>query len=374
MPGHLIYHDATLSQSLHDFAGLYLAIMAPANTLATIIAVTGGCGFVGSAIVRSLQEYLPECKIVIFDKEPMPGRALTEECLKVDVTSLSQVEAALSLVRPDIIIHTAGYVPPLNQRYSRAQDKAVKHINVGGTRNVLKAAVDCRCKGLIYTSSCCAVTDDLDGHFANIDEDYPVSRKSLPYGESKVEAEELVIAANSSNFVTCVLRPAVIFGEGDYQLVPSIHACIAKGEALFRLGDGNNLWDTVYVSNVADAHALAVKNLLSSKTAAGETFFIQNNEPISFREFSLAIWKEFGYYPPFEVQIPVSLGWIVGLIAECWAWLSGLPTTISRGSTMDACAMRYATGDKAARLLEYKPRIGLGEGLKRSCRVSVNAL
>lgn len=52
--------------------------------------------------------------------------------------------------------------------------------------------------------------------------------------------------------------------------VPSIHACIPKGETPFRLGAGNNLWDVVYVGNVAFAHALAVKNLLTSKSAHGE--------------------------------------------------------------------------------------------------------
>ena len=130
------------------------------------------------------------------------------------------------------------------------------------------------------------------------------------------------------------------------------------------------MWDTVYVGNVAHAHALAAKNLLSTKTAAGEVFFIQNNEPITFREFTLAVWKEFGHYPPFEVQIPKSLGYLVGLLAEWWTQISGTPTTISRGSVLDACAMRYASGEKAKRILGYEAVVSLEEGLRRSCRVS----
>jgi sterol-4alpha-carboxylate 3-dehydrogenase (decarboxylating) len=152
--------------------------------------------------------------------------------------------------------------------------------------------------------------------------------------------------------------------------VPSIHACIAKWETPFRLGDGENLWDTAYVGNVGHAHALAARNLLSSRAAAGEVFFIQNNEPISFREFTLAVWKEFGHYPPFEVEIPKGLGYLVGLISECWTRITGTPTTISRGSVLDACAMRYASGEKARRLLGYEPIVGFEEGLRRSCKVS----
>jgi sterol-4alpha-carboxylate 3-dehydrogenase (decarboxylating) len=130
------------------------------------------------------------------------------------------------------------------------------------------------------------------------------------------------------------------------------------------------LWDTVYVGNVADAHAMAARNLLSTKTAGGEVFFIQNNEPITFREFSLAIWKEFDHYPPFEFGISRNLGYLVGILAECWTMLSGTPTTISRGSVSDACATRFASGAKAKRILGYEPVVGLEEALKRSCKVS----
>lgn len=309
----------------------------------------------------------------------------------------------------------------LFDRYARRLAGVVKTVNVGGTRHVVEAARKTGCKALVFTSSCCAVTDDMHKSYANIDERWPVAEKSSIYGESKVEAERIVIAANESSntsrtgnsvaendvekppehslqhpMSTCVLRPSVIFGEGDNQLIPPIHACIAKRETRWIIGDGRNLWDTVYVGNVADAHVLAVENLLYSQSrrkigagvdhgvgssvrcgstgsecAAGETFFIQNNEPISFREFSLAVWKEFGHFPPpFEVPIPEGLGWVLGLIAEVFTRISGAPATLSRGSVMDACAMRYASGDKARRILGYRPRVGLEPGIKKSCQVS----
>jgi sterol-4alpha-carboxylate 3-dehydrogenase (decarboxylating) len=253
-----------------------------------------------------------------------------------------------------------------------------------------------------------------------------VAERSSIYGESKVAAERIVIAAHNTSsstdgrdqmnvvakqrtsddldeevrndrpqitMSTCVLRPSVVFGPGDNQLIPSIHACIAKGETRWRLGDGTNLWDTVYVDNLADAHLLAVENLLyfqsqsvrvghseastvaqatgGQRSAAGEIFFIQNNEPISFRDFCVAIWKEFGHFPPaWEIRIPEGLGWMLGLCAEALSRIARQPTTLSRGSVMDACAMRYASGEKARSILGYFPRIGLEEGLGRSCRVS----
>lgn len=185
-----------------------------------------------------------------------------------------------------------------------------------------------------------------------------------------------MLEASCEELATCALRPSVLCGPGDYQLIPSIHACIAKGETPFVLGDGYNLWDVTYVTNVADAHVLAAENLVASSTqpknvghasAAGEAFFIQNNEPIFFRDFCLAIWAHFGHTPPFALHIPQPLAHIAGLASECLTWLSGAETTLSRGSVRDACAVRYARGEKAKRILGYEPRVGIEEGIRLSC-------
>ena len=180
----------------------------------------------------------------------------------------------------------------------------------------------------------------------------------------------MVLGASSSAIGTCALRPSVVCGPGDYQLLPAIHACIKKGETPYVIGDNLNLWDVTYVTNVADAHVLAAENLVSSKSAAGEAFFIQNNEPITFRNFCLAIWAHFGHTPPFQVHVPIALAWLAGLISECLTWVTRSTTTFSRGSVKDACSVRYASGEKAKRILGYEARVGIEEGIRLSCEVS----
>lgn len=186
----------------------------------------------------------------------------------------------------------------------------------------------------------------------------------------KTAAEALVLSSNAPDFRTCALRPAPVFGPNDPSCIPTIYACISKFETPFIVGSGLNLSDFVYVSNVADAHVLAVKNLVSAHpTAAGQTFFISNGEPVPFRDFCLAVWKGFGHIPPFQIQIPKGLAWTLGCLAECMTWVMGTQATLSRGSVKDACAIRYANLNKARRLLGYVPRIGLEEGIKEACQV-----
>ena len=200
---------------------------------------------------------------------------------------------------------------------------------------------------------------------------------------SQAVAERLVLAANSETLRTCALRSSMVFGPGDLQVIPPIHNCIGAYQTPFVIGSGTNLYDFTYVTNVADAHVLAIENLLGSKlartrnsaqpsgSAAGEAFFITNGEPVPFRAFCLAVWKEFGHIPKFEVRIPQSLAWYAGIAAEVVSWTTGKELGISRGAVKDACLTRYANLEKARTVLGYRPRVSLEDGIRQACEVRV---
>lgn len=199
----------------------------------------------------------------------------------------------------------------------------------------------------------------------------------------------------------------MILGREDYQLVPSIHACIAKYETYFMIGSGDNLYDFTFVDNVAYSALLAVENLLElpltppspwppnqlplekeqiqtetqrghesikRPSAAGQAILISNDEPITFRDFMLAIWAQFDHVPNpgWCVTIPENVAWFAGMLAEAWSWLRGGKerTTLCRGSVKDAIGTRYASLDRAKRILGYQPRVNLDEGIRISCAVS----
>lgn len=158
------------------------------------VLISGGTGFVGSAIVRALAQKHPGCAITIIDRSPpRPQHSLPEKitCMQVDVASADEVSKAFQAVKPDVVIHTAGIVPTLADRFSRKLEREAWEVNVGGTQNMLDAAATHNVEAFIYTSSCCVTTDDMRTPYPNINEQWPTSRTSLIYGESKVRTSLL---------------------------------------------------------------------------------------------------------------------------------------------------------------------------------------
>lgn len=151
--------------------------------------VTGGSGFVGTAIVQALRGKHPCCEITVVDLQDNIDRSTTEAkvtFVHADVTSPQSILQAVINSRPQVVIHTAGIVPPLDERYARRMEEEVFRVNLEGTRNALSAAETAGCVAFVYTSSCTAVTDDTSMEYPNIDERWPVASRSSIYGESKV--------------------------------------------------------------------------------------------------------------------------------------------------------------------------------------------
>lgn len=338
--------------------------------MATSVLITGGTGFLGSAIIDAARQSHPEWILTVMDINPPKERRAGVRYRTASILSEAEIHDVMKESKPVAVIHSAGIVPDLESRYGRQKQKQVFDVNVNGTRNILQAAKKHEVQAFVWTGSSTCVMDNLQNSYPNIAENWPTSTQSLIYGKSKAAAEALVIAASDQTLATCALRPSVIFGPGDYQLIPSIHACISKGETPFILGDGENMWDITYVTNVADAHILAIENLLSSRTAAGQAIFISNEQPIPFRDFCLETWKQFGHYPPFQIHIPKRLAVFIGYISELITWLTGSTMTLSRGSVLDACSIRYCNGVKARKILGYSPRVGIEEGIRITCEVS----
>ena len=182
----LCHHEPDLNPSfrLHGLAIPFnRSIMAVSSAL-----VTGGVGMLGRAIVQKLRESHPTCRVSVLDLVA-PTKANLQPDVKyfqVDITSAEETSSIVAQLGPDLIIHTAGVVPPLHARYGRDPGPHTFKVNVDGTKNILAAAQAKGVKALVYTSSVTVVFDDLAHNFRNVDESVPRNTKTLIYGESKV--------------------------------------------------------------------------------------------------------------------------------------------------------------------------------------------
>jgi nucleoside-diphosphate-sugar epimerase len=178
-----------------------------------------------------------------------------------------------------------------------------------------------------------------------------------------VQAEKLVLAANSPALATCALRPSGIFGPGnDRILMPSIAERGHSGKMKYIVGSGKNLFDWTYVGNVADAHLLAAASLADPGSgAAGQAFFITNDEPSGFWDMLGDLAEGLGYVRP-HVQLPVWIMLIFAYLAVFFGSMLGLKTDLNPVRVRLASAQRTVKCDKAKCILGYTPAIRLARG------------
>ena len=169
------------------------------------ILITGGAGFVGSAIIDAVQEKHPQWKVSVLDLQMLSHPRSSVHYERGDITLPADVERIVHLVRPTAIIHSAGFIPELASRYNRKARNRAFSVNVEGTRNVLTIAKSAGVEVLVWTGSCTAVTDDVRFEYPNIDESWPTSSRSLVYGESK--ASSRWIAHTRQSLTLFRLRP-----------------------------------------------------------------------------------------------------------------------------------------------------------------------
>ena len=354
------------------------------------VLVIGGCGFLGHHIVRQILSSYDYTALSVLDFRTDNNRQPGVSYHNADITSTSSVTSALEKIRPSVIIHTAS--PTATTDGASSSEKVAKRslyykVNVEGTKNLLDCAASIgTVKAFVYTSSASVVHDSVSD-LIDADENYPVLRSPIQkeyYSETKGMAEEAVLAFNRSpqspQMLTCALRPALIFGEGDMQLVPNLYKAYEKGQTRFQLGQNENLFDFTYVGNVAHAHLLAVIALLQTSKLTtqpldhekvdGEAFFITNTSPVYFWDFARTVWAAAGdkTEPKSVWVINKDIGIVIATLMEWIYWIAtfGGTPNLTRFKVQYSCMTRYYSANKAARLLRYKPIYGLPEAIERT--------
>eukprot|EP00892_Ulva_mutabilis_P002344 jgi/Ulvmu1/1210/UM109_0008.1 len=323
--------------------------------------ITGGSGFLGQFLVQHLLSTGRYASVKILDLNPPNPEIPGAEFIKGNLTDVSSVMTACQGI--DVVFHTATAAPTAQ---NAASAQALMHaVNVDGTQNVLDACGAVGVKRLVFTSSASVVFDG--SALVSVDESKAYADPPMDlYTHTKAQAEKLVLQSAVEGLQACALRPSAIFGPGDRLTVPSVAKRAQQGKMKYIIGSGENMFDFTYVENVAHAHALADAALATpSSPAAGQAFFINNDEPVLFWGMMGDICEGLGYARP-SIRLPV---WLMMCVAVVSVWLSrllGIATDLNPMRIRVCSVERTLSCAKAKRVLGYAPVVDMKTGLQRT--------
>lgn len=321
------------------------------------ILVTGGGGFLGQALCRGLRERGHE--VISFNRGTYPA---------LDALGVTQVQGDLA-ERDAVIAATRGCAAVFHNAAKAGVWGAYAdyhRANVLGTAHVIDA---CRAHGigkLVYTSSPSVThraTHPVEGGSAD----------NVPYGEhlksayaaTKKIAEQQVLAANDAGLAAVALRPRLIWGVGDRQLLPRL-AQRARAGRLRLVGSGENLIDSTCIDNAAQAHFDAFAQLAPGAACAGRAYFISNAEPRSARETINGLLAAVGA-PTIDKHLPFGLAYAIGATGEA-LWrvlpLRGEPP-MTRFLAEQLATVHWYDMGPARRDFGYAPQVSFDQGLAR---------
>lgn len=323
--------------------------------------ITGASGFIGGKIAeRLLREGR---KVKVLARRPLPD---LEKLDAVIIPGDLENPAALrqGCEGAATVFHVAGRVGVWGPA-----DEFFK-INVEGTRNVIAACRAAGVRRLVYTSSPSVVYHG--GDLAGVDESAPLCTAApCAYPTSKAAAERLVTAANSPELATVSLRPHLVWGPGDKNVVPRVLALAKKGR-LKIIGSGRNKVDVTHITNVVDAHLLAELALGKSQisdlksqmpAAAGRAYFITNGEPVVLWDWINQLLRGVGS-PEISKHISLGAAYTAGGVLEAlWRMLplKGEPP-MTRFVAKEMATDHWFDISAARRDLGYNPRVTMAAG------------
>lgn len=315
------------------------------------ILVTGGTGFTGKALVKRLLDLGHE--VVALDyKEGLKTQEIRDWGAEVILGSVTDQEVVRrSMKGVEIVHHVAAAFREMN-----VPDSYYHEVNVGGTRNVLQAALEAGVRKLVYCSTC--------GVHGNIDnppggEDAPI-RPADYYQRTKYEAEPIVREYCDRGLPTVILRPAAIYGPGDPERFGLIFRRVARG-TFPMFGSGRTYYHPLYIDSLVDAFVLAMEG----DRGVGEAYLIADEQYLEIEDLVRRVARALNVdvrIPHYPIVPIVAAGHLCEKLCKPFGIAPPLfPRRVDWYRQNRAFRI-----DKAKRDLGYRPAVGIDEGLERT--------
>ena len=302
------------------------------QTIHMRILITGGAGFIGSALANRLHSAGHYVRVLDNLSSGDPARlGAGVNIFRSDVNDIPRLWSVLQ--RTEVVYHLAARVSvPASILYPREYND----VNVGGTVSLLEACRDVEVKRVILASSATVYGNHTSQPVSEV---YP-TRPAVPYAVSKLAAEHYLFnIARLSGFESVALRIFNAYGPG--QMLPASHPPVipqfvqqtmGRG-SLVVFGDGSQTRDFVYIDDIVDALIAA----LDASDIDQQIINVGSGEETSINR-------------------------LIELIGKT---LSIKPNVLYNQESSSGIARQVADLATARKLLGYNPQISLEDGLKK---------
>ena len=311
------------------------------------IAILGGSGFIGTHLVSRLKDRGLNVRIGdLVPSQTFPGLSTT-----CDVRAGGSLNSIL--IQADSIINLAAEHRDDIQPISRYYDT-----NVKGAEQVCDAARIANVRIIIFTSSAAV----YGFHPLPVDETGPFNPFNS-YGKTKFLAEQIykTWADEDPSRSLVIIRPTVVFGEGNRGNVYNLLRQIASGKFLM-IGPGTNKKSMAYVGNIAEL-------LIHSLTMGPGThiFNYVDTPDLTMMELVHLVNQSLNRLEAKNWSVPQSIAIAGGHVLDAVSWVTGVSFPVSAIRVRKFCENTQFSATKIL-ATGFKPQFTLLDAINRTVR------
>ncbi|MHA1638285.1 MAG: NAD-dependent epimerase/dehydratase family protein [Candidatus Thorarchaeota archaeon] len=315
------------------------------------VLLTGTTGFLGRKLAKRLIEAEHDVIALVRSSSNTAGLDEKIELREGDLLNVETLETAVK--DAEVVIHLAAYFD-----FYPSDKELLYRVNVEGTNNLMNACVGSAVSRFIY----CSTTETIGPvRFPPGNEDTELS-PAFDYAKSKILAEQSIRKiSEDTNIPHIILRPTGILGEGDMYTAYELIKAINDSAIPMLAGDGEKRIMYTHVDDIVDGFMAA----LESKSAINQTIILCPDHPMTYSDLITFIGNALGVKPPTR-RVPTRLAKL-GMSLMSPIKNRGRTTFLWHAQTVQSMdEERFYTNDKAKKLLGWKPKHTMQEGLQKS--------
>jgi nucleoside-diphosphate-sugar epimerase len=320
------------------------------------VLITGATGFIGSHLIPRLNQ-ISDCQIVAAIRNEDSQKKLPITVATVIVGEIDhQTNWSQALREVEVVIHLAARAHILQEQVPNSEAEFIR-VNTQGTANLVQQSIQAGVKHFIFISSIGAVATLSNEILTETSSCQP----DTPYGRSKLQAEQALInLASNSSMTWTILRPTLVYGEGNPGNMASLIQLVKLGLPL-PLGLVKNRRSFLYVGNLVDAIAIC----LTHSQAKNQLFVISDGQTLSTPELIKQIARALNRSIVL-IPIPLSLIKLLVVMADQLEKLLGKPLPVNSSTVNRLLGSLTIDNSLICQTLNWQPPYTIDEGFSKS--------